>query len=262
MKLSRLINFLEEKFPAFLAEDWDNVGLLIGRRDSKINGVLLSLDLTEKVIDRAIEVGANLIITHHPAIFKPLKNISSDNLIGRKIIKLIENGISVYSMHTNLDSGKSGLNDFLGENVLGLKSGKILDPLENNGREYGIGRVYKLEEPLKLEKISELLKEKLKLHSINVVKSDENKEIKKVAIISGAGASYWRKAKKSGAQVLITGDIKYHEAMDAREENFNLIDIGHFESEWIFSNLLENLIKKEFEIDITIFNDGPVFEKM
>ena len=94
------------------------------------------------------------------------------------------------------------------------------------------------------------------------MKSDENKEIKKVAIISGAGASYWRKAKKSGAQVLITGDIKYHEAMDAREENFNLIDIGHFESEWIFSNLLENLIKKEFEIDITIFNDGPVFEKM
>ncbi|MCQ8211252.1 Nif3-like dinuclear metal center hexameric protein [Cetobacterium somerae] len=262
MKLSKLINFLEDKFPMFLAEEWDNVGLQIGKRDSKINGILLSLDLTEKVIDKAIEIGANLIITHHPLIFKPLKNVSSDTLIGRKVIKLIENGISVYSMHTNLDSGKSGLNDFLGENILGLKLGKILNPLEQNGREYGIGRIYKLDEPLKLEKISEILKEKLKLHSINVVKSDDDKEIKKVAIVTGAGVSYWRKAKKLGAQVLITGDIKYHEAMDAREENFNLIDIGHFESEWIFSNLLENLIRKEFEITITIYNDGPVFEKM
>ena len=262
MKLNRLINFLEEKFPIFLAEEWDNVGLQIGKRDSKINGILLSLDLTEKVIDKAIEIGANLIITHHPLIFKPLKNISSDSLMGKKIMKLIENGISVYSMHTNLDSGKSGLNDFLGENILELKLGKILDPMEKNGREYGIGRVYKLEETLSLEKISEILKEKLKLQSINVVKSGKDIEIKKVAIVSGAGASYWRKAKKLGAQVLITGDIKYHEAIDAREENFNLIDIGHFESEWIFSNLLEGLIKKEFEIDITIFNDGPVFEKM
>ena len=121
MKLNRLINFLEEKFPIFLAEEWDNVGLQIGKRDSKINGILLSLDLTEKVIDKAIEIGANLIITHHPLIFKPLKNISSDSLMGKKIMKLIENGISVYSMHTNLDSGKSGLNDFLGENILELK---------------------------------------------------------------------------------------------------------------------------------------------
>ncbi|MDX8335269.1 MULTISPECIES: Nif3-like dinuclear metal center hexameric protein [Cetobacterium] len=262
MKLSKLISFLEDKFPAFLSEEWDNVGLLVGKRDLKINGILLSLDITEKVIDKAIECGANLIITHHPMIFKPMKNITTDSLTGKKIIRLIENGISVYSMHTNLDSGKNGLNDFLGENILGFKNGKILDSIEKNGREFGIGRVYKLENILTIENLSQLLKEKLKLNSINIVKSNEEKEIKKVALISGAGASYWRKAKKLGAQVLITGDVKYHEAMDAKEENFSLIDIGHFESEWIFSNLLEDLIKKEFEIDIKIFNDGPVFEKM
>lgn len=262
MKLSKIISFLEEKFPTSLAEDWDNVGLLIGKRDSKITGILLSLDLTESIVDKAIEVGANLIITHHPVIFTSLKKITNDTLTGRKIIKLIESGISVYSMHTNLDSGKSGLNDFLGENILGMKNGKILDPMENNGREYGIGRVYKLDESLNIEKLSNILKEKLNLNSINVVRSKEEREIKKIALVSGAGASYWRKAKKLGAQVLITGDIKYHEAMDAREENFTLIDIGHFESEWIFSNLLESLLKKEFEIEISIYNDGPIFQKM
>ncbi|MGL4999767.1 MAG: Nif3-like dinuclear metal center hexameric protein [Cetobacterium sp.] len=262
MKLSKLINFLENKFPLYLAEDWDNVGLLVGRRDSKIKEVLLSLDLTESVIDKAIELGANLIITHHPIIFKPLRNITSDTLIGRKIIKLIENGISVYSMHTNLDSSKSGLNDFLGEDILGFKDGKILEHLEKNEREYGIGRVYKLDETITLEKLLEMLKEKLVLDSITFVKAKEIKDIKKVALVSGSGASYWRKAKKAGATVLITGDVKYHEAMDAREENFTIIDIGHFESEHIFSNLIEELLKKEFEINITTFNDGPVFEKI
>lgn len=262
MKLSKIINFLEEKFPIFLAEDWDNVGLLVGKRDSKITGVLLSLDVTDSVIDKAVEVGTNLIITHHPIIFTPLKKVTNDTLVGQKIIRLIENGISVYSMHTNLDSGKSGLNDFLGEEILGMKNGKILDPIENNGREYGIGRVYKLDESLSIEKLSNLLKEKLNLNSIDVVRPKEEREIKKISLVSGAGASYWRKAKKLGAQVLITGDVKYHEAMDAREENFALIDVGHFESEWIFSNLLENLLKKEFEINISIYNDGPIFEKM
>ncbi|MGL5970825.1 MAG: Nif3-like dinuclear metal center hexameric protein [Cetobacterium sp.] len=262
MKLSKLINFLENKFPLYLAEDWDNVGLQVGKRDSNVNGILLSLDLTESVIDKAIEVGANLIITHHPVIFKPLKSITKDNLAGKKIIKLIENGIAVYSMHTNLDSAVSGLNDFLGEKILGFKDGKILDSLEKKGQEYGIGRVYKLDEVLSIEKLSNILKEKLNLDCISLVKGKELKEIKKVALVSGSGASYWRKAKKMGAQVLITGDVKYHEAMDAREENFTLIDIGHFESEWIFSNLIEELIKKEFEVDIAIFNDGPIFQKI
>ncbi|MGL6025143.1 MAG: Nif3-like dinuclear metal center hexameric protein [Cetobacterium sp.] len=261
MKLSKLINFLENKFPLNLAEEWDNVGLLVGRRDSEITGILLSLDLTDDVIDKAIESHLNLIITHHPLIFKPVKNINSDTLIGRKIIKLIENGIAVYSMHTNLDSSKSGLNDFLGEDILGFKDGKILERLEKNDREYGIGRVYKLDETISLEKLLNTLKEKLTLDSITFVKAKKLKDIKKIALVSGSGASYWRKAKKAGAEVLITGDVKYHEAMDAREENFTIIDIGHFESEHIFSNLISDLLKKEFEISVTTFNDGPVFQK-
>ncbi|MGL4672386.1 Nif3-like dinuclear metal center hexameric protein [Cetobacterium sp.] len=261
MKLSKLINFLENKFPLNLAEEWDNVGLLVGRRDSEITGILLSLDLTDDVIEKAIESHLNLIITHHPLIFKPVKNINSDTLIGRKIIKLIEKGIAVYSMHTNLDSSKSGLNDFLGEDILGFKDGKILERLEKNDREYGIGRVYKLDETLSLEKLLNRLKEKLALDSISFVKAKKLKDIKKIALVSGSGASYWRKAKKAGAEVLITGDVKYHEAMDAREENFTIIDIGHFESEHIFSNLISDLLKKEFEISVATFNDGPVFQK-
>lgn len=262
MKLSKIINYLEEKFPLNLSEEWDNVGLLVGRRDSKIKRILLSLDVTDKVIDEAIKVGANLIITHHPIIFKSLKVINGDTTLGKKILKLIENKIAVYSMHTNLDSAKSGLNDFLGENILELKDGKILEKFELNGREFGIGRIYKLDNPIELKKLSQKVKEKLKLDCINIVTSDINLNIKKIALISGSGSTYWRKAKKLGADILLTGDIKYHEALDAKEENFSLMDIGHFESECIFVKHLKDIIEKKFEIEILYFNDGPIFQKM
>ncbi|MEG0135680.1 Nif3-like dinuclear metal center hexameric protein [Cetobacterium sp.] len=262
MKLSKIISYLEEKFPLNLSEEWDNVGLLVGRRDSEVEKILLSLDVTDKVIDEAIEVGANLIITHHPVIFKPLKAVTGDTTLGKKVLKLIENRIAVYSMHTNLDSAKSGLNDFLGETVLNFGKGKILEKSELNGREFGIGRIYKLDTPINIKKLSQNMKETLGLDCINVVTSDENLSIKKIALVSGAGSTYWRKAKKLGADILLTGDIKYHEAMDAKEENFSLMDIGHFESECIFVKHLKTIIEKEFKLEILHFNDGPVFQKM
>ncbi|WP_297488710.1 Nif3-like dinuclear metal center hexameric protein [uncultured Cetobacterium sp.] len=260
MKLSKIINCLEEKFPKNYSEEWDNVGLQVGRRSSEINKILLSLDLTEKVIKEAITENVQLIITHHPMIFKPLKAVTGDSTLGKKILSLIENNIAVYSMHTNLDSGKFGLNDYLGENILGFEKGEILDKKEIDGEEIGIGRLYKLNSSITIDQLILEIKEKLNIEKVSLVLSKENLLIKKVALISGSGASYWRKAKKLGADILITGDVKYHEALDAKEENFSLIDIGHFESEQMFGKILENILKENFDIEINYFNDGPIFQ--
>ena len=207
MTINKVISYLDGLYPSKMAEEWDNIGILLGKRDMVLNGVLLALDVTDKVIDKAIENNCNLIITHHPLIFKPLKNITSDTLIGKKIIKLIENKIAVYTMHTNLDSAPNGLNDFLGEFLFEEKISKILDKNIYNDIEYGIGRVYNLKEKLSIKKLSSLLKEKLCLDSINIVTENNDIEVKKIALVSGSGATYWRKAKKSGADILITGEI-------------------------------------------------------
>lgn len=260
MKLSKIIIALEEKFPKHYSEEWDNVGLQVGKRNAEINKILFSLDLTEGAINKAIEIGANLIITHHPLIFKALKNVTGDSIVGKKILRLIENNIAVYSMHTNLDSGKLGLNDFLGENVLEFEKGEILDKNEINGEEFGIGRVYKLSNSLSIDELIEHIKEKLSLNQVNLITTKNDLKIKKVALISGSGASYWRKAKKSGADILITGDIKYHDALDAREENYSLLDIGHFESERMFGQILTNILKENFEIQVEYFDEGPIFQ--
>ena len=126
MKIKTLIKRLEKKFPKNMAESWDNIGLLVGDDNREITKVQISLDATEDVIDHAIEAGANLIITHHPIIFSGIKNVTSKNIMGRKLLKLIENKIAVYSMHTNLDSAETGLNQYICEK-LGVKTSKILD---------------------------------------------------------------------------------------------------------------------------------------
>lgn len=259
MRLNVIIKLLEERFPLFCAEDWDNVGLIVGRRDKIITGIVIALDITEKVIEETIKTGSNLIITHHPIIFNPLKKINEDSVLGKKILKLIENNISVYTLHTNLDSAKMGLNDYLGD-MLGFKDGEILVLNEKNGCEFGIGRVYKVKNEFDIENLCSDLKSKLKLKKISLVKSMKDIKIKKIALISGSGSSYWREAKKRGCQLLITGDVTYHDAMDIRENNFNIIDIGHFESEHIFTELLKKIILEECGIKSIVCNDGPIFE--
>ena len=139
MKLSEIISRLEEKFPRQNAESWDNVGLLIGNRESEIKNIQISLDVTVKAVEKAVENKVDLIISHHPFIFSPLKEINNDTVIGDKILKLIENKIAVYSLHTNLDSSEFGLNDFVGEK-LGFNKGKIVDPVKENLYKFRICR--------------------------------------------------------------------------------------------------------------------------
>lgn len=257
MITKKIINFLEEKYPKSNAEAWDNVGLLVGNSDKDIKKIQISMDATEKVVDYAVKNGIDMIITHHPLIFKPLKSIVVSELPGRKIIKLIENGVNLYSIHTNLDSSKSGLNDYILE-ILKIKKSKIID-INENDETAGIGRIYSLDKKVTISEYADFIKEKLKIKNVRIISSDIETKVKKIALINGSGMSYWRKVKSLGADLFITGDVSYHDALDAKETGLHLIDIGHFESENCFSELLKKTLKK-MGLEILIFNDGPVFE--
>lgn len=250
-----IIKDLEKSFPKNLAEDWDNVGLLIGDIKRDIRKIQISLDATEKAIDNAIENNIDMLVTHHPMIFKGIKNIDYSTVLGRKIIKIIENRMNLYTLHTNLDSALNGLNDYLLDN-LGIKEAKIVD--ENiNGENAGIGRIYYLEKNYTIKEYIEFLKNRLEIENVRVV-GDEKKIVRKVALVNGSGMSYWKKVKKMGVELFITGDISYHEALEAREEGMTLIDIGHFEGEKYFAKLLKSHLEKK-DIEVIIYNDGPIF---
>lgn len=255
MIAKEIINILENVYDKKLAEDWDNVGLLIGNKDKEVKKIQVSLDATEKTIDYAIKNNVDMIITHHPMIFKGIKNIVSTDVLGRKIIKLIKNDILLYAIHTNLDAKKDGLNDYLLER-LGVENAKVLD--ENIcDIESGIGRVFKLKEEKTILEYADILKAGLDIGNIRIVSNDKNKKIKKIALINGSAMSYWKKVAFKGVELFITGDISYHDALDAKESGLSLIDIGHFESEKYFGECLKKYLKN---IEIIVFNDGPIYE--
>lgn len=257
IKVKDIVSILEKKYPKNNAENWDNVGLLVGKLNQEVRKIQFSIDATENAIENAVKNGVDMIITHHPMIFKPIKSVTTMDILGKKIIKLIENKKSLYAMHTNLDSSKGGLNDYI-LHLLDVKESKIIDVNETDN-EVGIGRIYTLSEKVTLEKYAEFIKKKLKIKNIRVICENKEKSIRKIALINGSGMSYWRKVKSLGADLFITGDVGYHEALDAKEAGINIFDIGHFESENCFVELLSKELEK-IGVEIIVFNDGPVFE--
>lgn len=256
MKIKDIISVLEDHYPISNGEQWDNNGLLIGNYDADIDKVQLSLDITESVIENAINNGVELIITHHPMIFSPIKQINNRNILGRKIIKLIENKIAVYTMHTNLDSSPQGLNEYILE-LLCVKEFKVLDknPEDVN---VGVGRYYLLNKKISVKEYADYLKKKLSLPSVRIISNSLDNKIGRVALVNGSGMEYWRKALHLGIDLFITGDVKYHDALDAIERKMNIIDIGHYNSEKIFGDILIKYLK-ELKIDVRVYNEKDLF---
>lgn len=242
IECKEIIRHMNNLAPEDLAFDWDNVGLLIGDNTKVINTVLIALDITDEVINEAIRLGAELIISHHPLIFKPINKINNDSPVGKRILKLIKYGICVYCSHTNLDISNYGTNDTL-FNVLNLHYKEHLMDCEKEG--YSLGRVGTLEKSIKLKELSKYVKQALNLTSIRFT-GNENTYISKVGLCTGASSSYkmFSKAKEKGCQVFITGDIKYHEAQVALDMGLCLIDATHYASEVI---VIENL--KDYLVD-------------
>lgn len=239
---------IEEFAPKFLKEDYDNVGLMVGDDQKAVKRVLLSLDCTNEVIKEAIELNCDLIINHHPLLFRKPSNIVKGDLVGDKIITLIKEDIALYSCHTNLDSAKGGINETI-VNILGFNSSKIIEPIDSRDyKDGGIGRIVKLEKEMTISEIISLVKEKLDIKNMRVVRGCE--KVKVIAIINGSGQDFFHKAKNLGADCIITGDTTYHFASDFKEMGISILDPGHFPTEYIiFLKTLEFLKEKFKEVE-------------
>lgn len=224
--LKDLIGLLESAAPPELKEEWDNTGLGVGDPEQQIKRVLVGMDVTEELIGEAYDRNVQLILTHHPLLFNRPGSITPSTVLGRKILKLIQNGISAYSAHTNLDKVQNGMNDRLMER-LGFSAWSVLSGAEGAG----IGRLAHTE-PLDLQTMVRRTKEALDIKDIRYCGSLQAK-VRTVAVINGAGADFILAAKQAGADCIITGDTKYHEVLDAMEEGICVIDPGHFASEWL-----------------------------
>ena len=244
MLLSRFIEVMEKIAPTNLKEDFDNVGLMVGDRNKEIKKVLLALDCTDSIIEEAKEIGAQLILTHHPLIFKKPSSITTDTLQGKKIIKLIQNDINLYSAHTNWDSVRAGINDTIVD-MLGFKSDEIIDKnkIDENA---GIGRIVTLENTLTLDEVMDICYKTFGLSGLRY-SGDEDKVIKKIAIINGSGQSYFYDAMNKGVDLVITGDTSYHMVSDYTEMGMSILDIGHFKSEWPVLIEVNKKLQKEIE---------------
>lgn len=344
MNLKSIIKKIENKYPLNLAYEWDNVGLLVGDLNLDIKKILVVLEANEKVINEAVENKVDLIITHHPFIFRKMNKINTNDLKGKLIHKLIKNDISLYSMHTNFDIAFDGLNDYFME-LMEFEDSKVLDitnnevlyklavyvptshiesvknallksgaghignyshcsfssqgigsfkplndtnpfigkigevesveetkietivnqkklgsiissmlsahpyeevaydlyKLENKGSSVGLGRVSSLKEPIILKELCDNIKEKLNMEHIKVV-GDIDTNVSKVAVVTGSGADMIKKAQRKGADVLITGDVKYHDAQDALDMRMCVIDCGHFNTEDIFKDVIKRFL--------------------
>ena len=231
MLCREIIQVIEATYPADAALDFDNVGLLAGRREKEVQKVYLALDATEAVINDAIRAGADMLITHHPLIFSPLRSVTDDDFVGRRVMTLIRNDMAYYAMHTNYDVlGMAALS----EQMLGLRDTEVLDvTMVRDGREEGIGRVGNLEREMTLEECCVDIKHKLHLGSLKVF-GDMERKISRLAISPGSGKSAVAPAVAKGADVLVTGDIGHHDGLDAQAQGLAVIDAGHYGTEYIF----------------------------
>ena len=260
-KVKDIIKIMEAFAPAYLKESFDNVGLMVGSKDKEVQKVLLALDATLEVIDEAIDKKVDLIITHHPLIFRKPSSITNDSLQGEKIIKLIKNDISLYSSHTNLDSVYNGINETIA-NLLGMHKSKIIQVTNTyNDKPCGLGRIERLEKEILLTDLVNKVKSIFNVDSLRVVKGKDT--VSKIAVINGSGQDFISAAVKLGADCIITGDTTYHFASDFKEEKINIIDLGHFSSEWIvflevMKKITTNIEDVEF-IKSTKVNDPYTF---
>jgi len=243
MTIAELYEFLNEKIPPSLSCEWDNDGLMCcPDPDRTVERVLVALDVTEDIVRRAIEGNYDLIVSHHPLIFRPIKSITPYSITADKLISLIKADISVMSFHTRLDAVDGGVNDILAD-MLGIVSPRPFGD--------GIGRIGSLEKPTRLKDFVELVKDLLGCDAVNVASA--GRMVHTVAVLGGSGSDEVMAAKNAGADTYLTGELSYHHLCDARENGVNLISAGHFHTENHICDHIASLISEAddyIEIDI------------
>lgn len=241
MTVGEIADLFEEIAPKSAALSWDNPGLLVGSRSWTVGKVYIALDCTDEVIDHAIEAEADLIVTHHPLIFSPVKNVVAEDFIGKRIIRLIEHRIALFAMHTNFDICK------MGPLVAGRLNLSDVIPLvpcgpgEADGST-GLGGIGTLETDMTLEQLSLYVKNALGLPGLKTF-GDQKMRVHRVAFLPGSGKSDIDTAIAAGADCYITGDVDHHSGIDAVEKEIAVIDAGHWGMEHFFIEYVDLFLK-------------------
>jgi dinuclear metal center YbgI/SA1388 family protein len=273
---------IEKIAPKFWAEEWDNVGLLVGSTSTQVKRILIALDGTMDIIEEAKAFGAQLIVAHHPIMFRPLKNLRSDNPAARLPLSLLNNQIGYYAAHTNLDQSSLSSSFALG-NILGLKDMKLLEEktysdnrrssvkadIQDEVRGYGV--IGYLDHPQKLQGVWRSFLKQLEQSDIYArpynfaglrLAGALEKDIRKVAIVNGSGGSFVPQALFKGADLFISGDVDHHAVLDALESEMAVGDLGHFLSEAPMIQALYHYLSSEksltgIEIKVSEINAPP-----
>ena len=241
MKIKQVLCALEQFAPLPLQESWDNAGLQVGLTEAEVSGALLCLDVNESIIDEAIAKGCNLIVSHHPLLFRGLKQVGGSNYVQRCVIKAIKNDIVVVSMHTNMDNAKDGVNWRIAEK-LGLTDVTFFAQKSVDGVEAGSGVVGYLAEP---QAAADFIKKVKTRFHVACAQCNEllERPVRKVAICGGAGDFLLDDAVSQGADAFITGEMHYHQYFDY-EQKIQICVIGHYQSEQYTSEVFTDVINK------------------
>lgn len=258
MKCSEIIQILKTLAPEDCACDWDNPGLLAGRSDKEVKKIYIALDATDQVVEAAVRSGADMLLTHHPLIFKAIKKVNDQNFITRRLIRLIQSDISYYAMHTNFDAAPGCMADLAAER-LGLSQCRPLEGLgEMDGLPYGIGKVGVLERQVTVRQLAGRVKEAFGIPFALVYGEELLEEmVERIAVCPGAGGSEIQEALDCGAQVLVTGDISHHQGIDAAAQKMAIIDGGHYGLEHMFIAYMADFLKGKLQGDIEIIQAAP-----
>ncbi len=235
MTASELYRILDQKIPRSLSCEWDNDGLMCcPNGDREIKKVLIALDVTGEIVERACAGGYDLIVSHHPFIFKGIKSIDSESFICDKAIKLIKNDVCVFSFHTRLDALTGGVNDALAK-LCGVGNTQPFG-------EDGMGRIGTLACDTDLDELARTVKNALDCEGVFV--ADGKKKCRKVALLGGGGSDYIDAAIEAGADTFISGELKYHNLVDAPDMGINIIEAGHFHTEYPVCKVLKKMIEE------------------
>lgn len=253
MSANEIINIIESVAPLTQQEGWDNSGLQIGNRETEVSRCLLCTDITEAIVDEAIQKNCKMILSHHPLLFHGLKTIEGRTFQERVAIRAIQNGLVLYSSHTAMDCYLHGVSGRMAEK-LGIEHYEILS--RTGSEECGLGVVGNLTEALDFE---EFIKKVKTTFSCPVIRYTHplKQQIKRVAMCGGAGSEFAENAVRAGADVYISADFKYHE-FQAAEDKITVMDIGHFESEQYTKEIFAELLRGKVECLFAVADRSPV----
>lgn len=253
LKVKDIVKSIEDFAPLNLQESYDNAGLQVGDPESSVSAVLLCLDVTEEILNEAVERSCNLIVSHHPLIFHGLKSLTGADETQRIVMKALKEGLAIYSAHTNLDSATEGVSYEMAHQ-LNLGNLKVLVPSEKNP-EIGLGVIGECKSPVPQLEFLRKVKDTFSVKALRYSGQTHHLVIKKVALCGGSGASFIRDAIAAGADAYISGDFKYH---DYTSYGLDLLiaDIGHHESELCSRRILSRIIRERFPECVTYFAES------